>query len=55
MTRWLAGFIARLAALGGAEYCLCRDQLALVILLLTVIAVLEVVTWPGPWGRHSLR
>ena len=52
MIRWLAGFIARLALLGGVQYCLWHRQLALAVLLATVIVVSEVFTWPGPWGRH---
>ena len=53
VSRWLAGFIARLALLGGVEYCLWHGLLAPVVALVAVIAVLEVITWPGSWGRHS--
>ena len=55
MSRWLAGFIVRLALLGGVEYCLWHDLLAPAVVLATGIAVLEVITWPRSWGRHSLR
>ena len=53
MSKWLAGFIARLALLGGVEYFLWHSLLAPVVALVAVIAVLEVITWPGSWGRHS--
>ena len=52
MSKWLAGFIARLALLGGVEYCLWHSQLAVAVVLATGIALLEIFTWPGPWGRH---